>query len=314
MPARADRILILSNPRAGSGVGAARLSLLVEALTQRGLQIEELTELSRFSSRAAELESSGQLRTVVAAGGDGTAELVANLTPPETPLTVFPLGTENLLAKYLHLGSEPERVADAIVEGRVVRLDAGRVRDGAGQTRLFLLMMGCGFDADVIHRLHEQRDGNITHLSYAKPILESIRKYRYPALRVTCHASADADAFRTITAHWVFVFNTPSYAIGLTICPHANPFDGHLDITTFRGGSLWQGLKHIATVVLGRQRQSRSVETERAAIFRISSETEVPYQLDGDPGGLLPVEVSVEPQRLSVVVPASWSAGATRVP
>ena len=42
-------------------------------------------------------------------------------------------------------------------------------------------MIGCGFDAEVVRRVHLERDGHITRLSYLKPIWESIRSYEYPA-------------------------------------------------------------------------------------------------------------------------------------
>jgi diacylglycerol kinase family enzyme len=36
----------------------------------------------------------------------------------------------------------------------------------------------------------------------------------------------------------------------------------------------------------------------------VDSEEEVPYQLDGDPGGVLPLEIEALPGRLTLVVPA----------
>ncbi|MGC4002636.1 MAG: diacylglycerol kinase family protein [Pirellulales bacterium] len=43
----------------------------------------------------------GTLRAVVAAGGDGTLNALVNRLPAETPFLMLPLGTENLVAKYL---------------------------------------------------------------------------------------------------------------------------------------------------------------------------------------------------------------------
>ena len=54
--------------------------------------------------------AAGTLRAVVAAGGDGTIRLIAKRTPPGTPLAVLPLGTENLLARYLELTADPQQI------------------------------------------------------------------------------------------------------------------------------------------------------------------------------------------------------------
>ncbi len=51
-------------------------------------------------------------------------------------------------------------------------------------------MVGCGFDAEVVHRLHATRGGHISMWSYSKPIFESIRSYQYPELRAYCDCSA----------------------------------------------------------------------------------------------------------------------------
>jgi diacylglycerol kinase family enzyme len=307
LPSTANRVLLLRNPVAGSRSAKDQIDALAGELARRNLVCDVLTDASRLPAAADELASQGRLRTVIAAGGDGTAEMVANLTSPATPLTVFPLGTENLLAKYLGMTADPAAVATVIREGRTICLDAGEIHMGEAPARLFLLMMGCGFDAEVIHRLHETRSGHITHLSYAKPILEAIRTYDYPTVQVTCHDDPAGPASRTITAHWVFVFNTPSYASGLAIFPDANPFDGMLDLITFHGGSFWQGLVHLGAVLLGQHRRRRSVQTAQVRCIRIRSERPVPIQVDGDPGGMLPVEVCVRPRRLTALVPAQWT-------
>jgi diacylglycerol kinase family enzyme len=306
-PPDADHVLLLSNPLAGSGPTADRIDGLRRELHRHHLECTVITELSELWPAVTELKASGRLRTVVAAGGDGTAEVVANSTPDETPITVFPLGTENLLAKYLGVTADPTAMARIIQAGITVRLDAGLVCAGDAAPRLFLLMMGCGFDAEVIHRVHQSRAGHITHLAYAKPIVDAIRTYDYPQVNVTCHEYPGGPVLRTINAHWVFVFNTPSYASGLEIFPDANPFDGVLDLITFRGGTFWQGLIHLGNVLVGRHRQSRSVQTAQVKCARICSERPVPIQVDGDPGGALPVEVRVQPQRLTVLVPEQWT-------
>src|SRR5690606_19824908 len=202
---------------------------------------------------------------------------------------------------------DPASFADAIEFGRVIRLDAGEIRIGESPPRIFLLMMGCGFDAEDARRLHEMRDGHITHWSYAKPIFGAIRSYEYPIVTVTSHESPDGPAIHTIDAHWVFVFNTPSYAVGLGICPDANPFDGQLDLVTFRGGSFWRGLWHLGSVLMRRHRGRPSVQCLRTGCLRIRSDRPVPVQLDGDPWGELPVEIRALPGRLTAVVPPEWT-------
>ncbi len=300
-----NRVLISLNPKAGARSGQALVGELRDGLIERGFQVDSTSEIATLTEWAAASLEKNELRAVVSAGGDGTVALLANHTPPGTPLAVFPLGTENLLAKYLGMTAEIGQFVEAVKEGRTVTLDAGEANG-----RLFLLMVGCGFDADVVRRLHRDRTGHIHHFSYAKPILDSIWNYEYPELRVMCEFEGDVGQppAEPISARWVFVGNLPSYARGLRILPDADGRDGLLDLCTFKGGSIWNGLRYLSGVMLGQHQGWEDCTTGRVRGLRIEAVSgEVPFQMDGDPGGVLPVEIRVLPNRLTLVVPRSYS-------
>jgi diacylglycerol kinase family enzyme len=182
-----------------------------------------------------------------------------------------------------------------------VQLDAGEANG-----KLFTLMAGCGFDADVVRRLHSERKGNIHHLSYAKPIFDSIRNYDYPLLRVKYEAAGEQHC---ALGKWVFVINLPRYAGGLNIAPGASGSDGLLDICTFKEGSLWSGLLYLGEVMFGQHQLLEDFTQVQAAELRVEAESPVPYQLDGDPGGELPLVVRSLPGRLRVIVSREWAEG-----
>jgi diacylglycerol kinase (ATP) len=308
LPATANRVLISVNPKAGAKSGQPLVDRLVEMLRQHGYEADVLTDIEKVAEDSARLLANHRLRGVVAAGGDGTVGLVVNKTPPGVPVAVLPLGTENLLAKYLGISADAEAVFRTIHAGLVIGLDAGRAGD-----RVFLLMLSCGFDAEVVRRLHDERQGHIHHLSYAKPILDAIRSYEYPAVRVYCRPAAENEADLVaandetcIEARWAFVVNLPRYAVGLRIVPGAVGTDGLLDVCTFKEGSLWNGLMYLGGILLGQHQSWSDCITTRARRLRIESSGEVPYQLDGDPGGFLPVEIEVLPGRLTLLVPEAF--------
>ena len=92
--------------------------------------------------------------------------------------------------------------------------------------------------------------------------------------------------------------NIPRYAAGLRLMPGARCNDGLLDACLFPGGSLLHGLRYLSGILRNRHQQGTDCQRLSAERIRIESEREVPYQLDGDPGGLLPVEISVIPGRV----------------
>lgn len=325
----AYRVLIGLNPRAGASRRTQRLEQLRVELMAAGMTVETFTDRECLAAAANELHQRGELRALVAAGGDGTVSDLVNRTEPGVPIAIFPLGTENLLAKHLKITSDPRALAQLIAAGRNVRLDAGRANG-----RLFLLMASCGFDADVVQRLHEIRQGHITHWSWAKPIWESIWNYPYPEFTIryveqNSHepermeplsvAKTSAGAVtamkplaieRSAVARWAFVSNLPCYAGQLRFTPKASANDGLVDLCTFGEGSLWAGFRYLTGVIFGQHERMPDCLLARASRVRIESsdpmsKIPVPYQLDGDPGGYLPLEIDVLPQRLTLLVPAA---------
>ncbi len=304
LPDDAREVLIAVNSQAGVRDRQVIAHELARHLADSGFAVSIPESIDELADLAAQKLAARTLRAVVAAGGDGTISLIANRTSPGTPLAILPLGTENLLARHLEITPDPQQIARQIAGGYCVSLDAGQA---AG--RIFTLMAGCGFDAEVVRRLHHNRTGNIHHLSYAKPILDSIRKYQYPELRVRYAPaeSCESELTAEIAARWVFVINLPRYAGGLSFAPEASGTDGLLDLCTFKEGSLWSGLVYLSGVMLGQHESMQDFARVQTRHLRIESTGPAPYQLDGDPGGELPVDISCLPGRLTLLVSPTWA-------
>ena len=294
-------VVVSVNPNSGSTDRTQVIDELCHELETLGFSVIVLRDIDEVTQKVLELSgesSCSQLVTVVAAGGDGTVALLANRLPPQTPLAILPLGTENLLAKYIGLSANAKLIASMVANGRTTFIDAGRAN---GQ--MFFVMASCGFDAEVVRRLHSQRKGHIRHWSYVKPIVEAIASYRYPRIRFYVDERESS-----VVGKWAFIFNVPRYAMNLPIVPGADPSDGRLDLCTFRGGRFFRGLFYLVTILLHRHRQWNYSRVERFKKIRIESDELVPFQLDGDPGGTLPLEIEVVPRFLKVFVPESYAS------
>ena len=288
-------VVISMNPNSGATDQHTVVDKLTTCLIDHGFEVLLLTDVAEMIEVVGQ-HFGGRLRCVVAAGGDGTISLLANELPENTPLAILPLGTENLLAKYLGVSAEPVALANMIVAGNCRQLDVGRANG-----KLFLVMASCGFDADVVHRLHSNRQGHIRHWSYAKPVVSAIRKYKYPKIRISLESNDDHQP--TVDPCWAFVFNVPRYAMNLPIAAEANPEDGMLDLCTFRGGSLFRGLFYLVSVILRRHKHWTTSKTYHFKKLTMESDGEVPYQLDGDPGGTLPLTIEVIKGGVTLIVP-----------
>ena len=330
-----SQILIAANPKSGAHSSRSRVSALRDCLLSNHFDVEVCDTLELLAYRSQQLSDAGSLRAVIAAGGDGTVAAVTNLIPQDIPIAVFPLGTENLLAKYFGLTSDITALLQSLRQGTVLRVDVGRANG-----RLFLVMLGCGFDAEVVRRLHQHRQGHIRRMSYAKPIFDAVRTYQYPQIEIEVleHQSAGsvqisgeiasgveatsdflpgqkAGADRAIApAAWLFAFNLPKYAANLQFCPQATERDGLIDVCPFRRGGLWHSAWYLTKVWRGKHQMLNEFRHFRASRFRLTSRSTVPYQLDGDPGGVLPLEVETLRERLPLLIPrGTTNTGASTV-
>ncbi len=296
---RPNRVVICVNPGAGARGSRHKVDRLVQRLSSERYLVEVATDLGAASDLAEKWHTTGALRALVAAGGDGTVAELVNRTQIGLPITTLPLGTENLLARNFAISADPDDLCRTVMHGRLVRLDAGRASG-----RVFVIMIGCGFDAEVVRRLHGRRQGHISRWSYARPIVQAIRNYQYPELRLYWADANGTGAGESLCASWAFLFNLPVYGGGLRIAPHAIPDDGLLDLCAFRHGTFVHGLRYLGHVIRGSHHRLADCTTARLARVRIESHQEVPFQLDGDPGGFLPLDVEVLAGRLCLLIPA----------
>ena len=319
-----NTVLILHNPKSGFRHATDVIGLLGSTLSKSGFSIETHDSLDVFEKRVGQLVSSNELRAVIVAGGDGTAAAVAARTPPLTPLWLCPLGTENLLARYLGMTVDPAQATAAIHRMKTRTLDAGLANG-----RLFLIMVGVGFDAEVVRLVHTRRKGHIRKWHYWLPILKTVFRYRFPVLRLkepfTSVQLPDGKELpvkdfpirtlgdtrqacsRTLEAAWFFLLNLPRYAAGLDISPDSRGDDGLIDVCAFKYGGLFRGLYYFARLRTGTHAKLSDFICLQSSKFRIevgqATDLQVSYQIDGDWGGYLPLEVECLPNRLSVIEP-----------
>ena len=299
-----DFVVIAANPRAGSQSRDRHLRELSGWLSAQGLTVEIVNELERAEMMAAKLHEQGRLRALVGAGGDGTLAELANRTPPGTPLAVYPAGTANLIARHVGATTECHEFGQMLLDRATVLLDAG-----CANGRLFLAVCSCGFDAEVVRQVHAARTGHITSFTYLRPILATLSSYGFPEFRVFCDANEGPPAAEPVSARWAFVSNLPCYAGGLKPGVDANAADGLLDLCAFRKGGLFSALRYLPRLLRGTQRVLPDCTIRRSSRFRIESAAPTPYEIDGDPGGMLPVEIDVLPSRLTLIVPQNFASG-----
>jgi YegS/Rv2252/BmrU family lipid kinase len=302
---------LIANPAAGAGRPGAAFHAATGVLAASGWTVSvQWTEAAGTAAALARQAAAEGVDVVVAAGGDGTVNEVANgLVGSRTALAVLPLGTGNVLAAQLGLVGvptplhrpDPAAAAAALVQGQVLTVDTGLATGRHGPGRHFVLWAGVGFDAAIAHELEGAgRDlkARFGPFAYGALGLRAMLATRGTAARVRLDR-------RRIQGRLLMavVANIALYAGSVELTPEARLDDGRLDVALFLGASLRQAAAHLGAVLLGRSGPAPDRVAGPAQRVRILARRHLPVHVDAEPFGTTPVRFDVVPASLRLVVP-----------
>jgi diacylglycerol kinase (ATP) len=274
-------MMIVFNPVAGRR-RAHLLWRVLDVLVANGVRLDlaETHRQGHASILAREAAMRGE-RMVVAAGGDGTIAEVANgLMGSNTNLGVIPLGTANVLAHELGLPFSPSSVAAALAFGRTKQLWPGQAVTG-DESRLFVQMLGVGFDASVVHHVPFPLKKALGKGAYVMQSVRELARYKFPTIRLRI------DAEETETAS-VIVSKGRLYGGRFRLAHDADPSEPGFSVVLFdRAGPLATAMYGAALPfhILGQAPGVRHIRANRIDFLGNES---IPAQSDGDAAGCQP--------------------------
>jgi len=303
VPATTRRIAILVNPMAGHA-DAGAIERLAEALRRAGAAVEVVTgrSVDHLTGAATRLGAD----TVAVAGGDGTINAVVGALiarPGPLPrLAVVPQGTANVLAHEYRLPKRADDIAAAILAGRTRPLHLGAATDATGQRRPFFLMVSVGLDAAVVHAVEARVKRRFKKLAFLVTALRHRSSSLPPALvRIT---EADGEVTRLRTALAV-VCKAAHYGGPFVLTRETSIDRPGLRLVALKRSSARRLLAAALRLAFGRLEGSGNVVSravDRVRLSSLSSQQELPVQIDGEPWGQTPVEVEPLDIALELVV------------
>jgi len=288
------------NPTAGGG----RAGRLVWWLRDR-LGAFPDAEL-RVTARAGEAQqlaregTAGGARRVVAVGGDGTVQEVANGLLDAGgggALGIVPVGTGNDLARSLALPADAGEAWRVAIGPQTAATDVGRARNAEGRERWFVSAGGIGFDAQVAAAMASSRGRRATRAAYLLTTLAELRRFENRRVRI---AFDDEALERKVLL--VAIANGAYYGGGMRIAPDAKADDGLLDICVVGDVSRLTALLQLPNLYRGTHVRHPAVTMRTTRTVSIDGDGVMPAHLDGEPFGHLPLRVELVRGRLEVAV------------
>ena len=281
------------NPVARGGRSSVPRAALEAAAAERGWRLEWWpTEAPGHAAELAARAVRDRHPLLAVWGGDGTYnEAARGLVGSPTALVALPGGTTSVLAYELGIPRDPVAALCDQLVGERREMAVGRT--DAGQ--LFLLMLSAGPDALILANLPEMLKRLAGKAGIGAQAMVEFLHARLPRFTVRVDGQA-------LDASWCIVGNGRCYGGPYSATPGADPFATGFEVVTLERHGRAAAVPFFFAIPSGRHLNMPGVDRRAATEVRLAGEG-VPYQLDGDPAGFLPVTARAADERVAVMLP-----------
>jgi YegS/Rv2252/BmrU family lipid kinase len=246
--------------------------------------------------------SQGQ-RVLLAMGGDGTFQALANATfGADVLLGALPIGGGNDFAAALGLPNNPVRAAEAVLSGNPRFVDLVRVRTAEGRTRLYAGGGGIGLDAEAARYAtgaYRRLPGRFRYIASALRALVG-----FTPLEVRIEFPGCALKPYEGKALLAAALNSPTYGAGLRLATGASLDDALIDVVLIEDIGMLGVLPLLPRLMGSGELQTSRVKRWQVRKVRLTTLKPSVFHGDGELLGTTPVEIEVVPMAVQVLAPA----------
>lgn len=298
------RLGIVLNPIAGRGRAIKIEKPLVEYLLQRKITFQ--LEKTKGTSHATTLSNQmcKELDIIVAVGGDGTVNEVAEgMLGSTASLAILPIGSGNDFNRIVGIPPKLNFAIDTIISGTKRLIDLGEVviqnLYGITQIKHFINTLGIGIDAQIAKETQ-----GIKYLRglplYIVAAIKALSTYSPNEYTISNNVK-----IRKEKAYLICAGNGIYEGGGFKMLPDANPSDSRLNICLIRKMSVWNAVPLIPKIINGTHGNHKMISMWDSRTLNITSKQ--PFILHGD-GEIfeeeaIDITIDLIPKAISLIVP-----------
>jgi len=300
---------VIVNPAAGGYSARGKWPHIHRQLRDAGLSFDhEFTESSGHAIEIAQRAANSGYRYLIAVGGDGTVNEVANgildsTHSDNTILGIISAGTACSFARSLRITQDYVSACSLLTgQGRAL-IDVGVVQcwsQGNQIQRFFINVADVGFGAEIVDAWKRLPSHLGPGINYTLRTVEGLRHlftHRNKSIKLRI-----GDTVETISSCAVIVANGNYFAERMRIAPHASLDDGLLDVVTVGEVDRIEILKIWPTLYRGSHVGHPKIRASKTTTVAIESNEQLLVEADGDILGEIPASFWVIPSALTIVV------------
>ncbi len=297
------------NPKSGNGKGEKDWSEIRHLLEDQQILFDfHFTEKPHHAINLTHEALDQGFKQILIIGGDGTMNEVLNammthseVKTSEITIGVIPVGTGNDWCRSQDIPHDYKKAIEIFCRGHKKLLDVGKaVFSNTGTIRYFSNIAGIGFDAEVVEAVQKKRfeNGSVSTLGYLWYMLKELMSTKIKPLHLQWKEGLYEGPLLT-GAVAIGQYNGG----GMKQAPDAISDDGLLDITVVGNMSKLKILINLPRLYSGSFVKMKEVSQYRTEQLSMTSPETVPVETDGETAGCTPVDFSVIPSTLNVIVP-----------
>lgn len=289
-----NKVLFIVNKYSGTGYQPSVEGKIIEACEQQ--DIECSIEFTQGRGHATELASqaaaANQFKYVIAVGGDGTVNEVAQgLLRTSTAMGILPKGSGNGLARHLRIPMNLSASLKALFSSQPIDMDTFLLNG-----KLSLNVSGIGFDGHIANLFGKEKKRGLQ--GYAKHALNEFIQFReFEAEINTGKQHLSRKAFV------VAIANSSQYGNNARIAPAASVCDQLLHISILKKVPAYR-LDFVYAFFAGKIHRTAYCEIVETDKLTIRLKSPVAYHIDGEPCGVNDqFNIELLPRSLKMLVP-----------
>ena len=223
-------------------------------------------------------------------GGDGTVnEVISGIAEKEyiPKLGIIPGGTGNLITKLLEISQDIDQAIEELDFNNTNAIDIGKAND-----HYFGYIFSVGSLPEAIHNVEIEDKTKYGVLAYAINTMKSVLNDEV----FTIHVETENGNYHG-EASQVLVLLSNYYADKKMFDDNK---DGYANILILKDASIFSKLSLIPNILKGDVVENENIEYIKAKNIKISSDSKLESDVDGDQSDDLPVEIKILGNHVSV--------------
>jgi diacylglycerol kinase (ATP) len=292
-----NKIRLIYNPGSGDRSFCHKLDEVIEDFQREGFQVIPYKTLGVDDiERGVRLTNDDDYYCIAVAGGDGTLNKVINAMVRyniNLPIGIFPWGTANDFAAYFGIPKDVKKCCSNILQNNIQPIDLGKINE-----KYFINVAAGGLLTDVSQKIDINLKSTLGKLAYYLKGIEQLPNFRpIPVKFINGENTMDENVYLFLA------FNGCSAGGFNQLAKESKIDDGKLDIIAIRACALMELISLFIKLLKGEHLSDDNIIYLQTDKLSILCSNDVDMDIDGEPGPLFPIDLSIVPGAVRIFAP-----------